>query len=144
MGRNEPDHLARSLEQLEDCRWAEPTFDSYLVTTCHRLRRKPLREFTVEDLRIMVGQHLGLSFLVPLSLDRLEQDPFIAGDMYPGDLLASVLRIPEAFWKSHSVLLDRTRGVVRSAVKLSQTLDQIDRTTIEEILRQMPKSFSSQ
>jgi hypothetical protein len=32
----------KCLQELEHDDWGEPTFSSHLVTTCHRLRRKPL------------------------------------------------------------------------------------------------------
>ncbi len=49
-------HMTGStLDQLESVVWGESTFDSYLVKTCHRLRTKPVDEFTVEDFRIMIG-----------------------------------------------------------------------------------------
>lgn len=80
-----------TLEQLEGVVWGKPTFDSYLVTTCHRLRTKPLDEFSVEDLRIMIGQEIGLPHLVPLAVAVLEREPVAEGDYYPGDLLASVI-----------------------------------------------------
>lgn len=44
---------SKSLDQLEGVVWDEPSFDSHVVTTCHRLRTKPIDEFGVEDLRIM-------------------------------------------------------------------------------------------
>lgn len=44
---------SKSLDQLEGVVWGEPSFDSHVVTTCHRLRTKPIDEFGVEDLRIM-------------------------------------------------------------------------------------------
>jgi hypothetical protein len=43
----------------------EATFPYFLVRTCHALRQKPLREFTVEDLRIILGQNFSLEYLVP-------------------------------------------------------------------------------
>jgi hypothetical protein len=49
-----------TLEQLEGDGWGEPSYPSHLVTECHRLRRIQLREFTVENLRIMIGQNIGL------------------------------------------------------------------------------------
>ena len=58
----------KSLQQLGDHDWDEPTFESHLVQTCHKLRRKPLEDFTVEDLRIMIGQAIGLPYLVPIAL----------------------------------------------------------------------------
>ena len=63
------------------------------------MRTKPLRDFTVEDLRIMIGQRVALNRLVPLALDRLRPDPLVERDYYPGDLLDSVLRVDTAFWE---------------------------------------------
>jgi hypothetical protein len=78
-----------------------PTYDSYLVSTIHRLRRVPLRQFSVEDLRIMIGQNIGLQYLVPLALERLRRDPLAQGDFYPGDLLKIVLDADAEFWQNH-------------------------------------------
>src|SRR5512132_3556790 len=77
----------KTLDELEGVVWGPPTYDSHLVRTCHRLRTKPVGEFGVEDLRIMIGQNIGLPFLLPLALERLEEGPWASGDMYPGDLL---------------------------------------------------------
>jgi len=81
----------KTLDELEDVVCCGPAFDSHLVTTCHRLRTKPLDEFTVEDLRIMMGQGIGLAHLIPKAVAILEQEPLAEGDYYPGDLLASVI-----------------------------------------------------
>jgi hypothetical protein len=78
-----------------------PTYDSYLVTTIHRLRRVPLRQFTVEDLRIMIGQNIGLKYLVPLALEHLRKDPLAKRDFYPGGLLKMVLTADPNFWGDH-------------------------------------------
>src|SRR5262249_2428107 len=99
----------KSLQELEQDDWGEPTYDSYLVTTVHRLRRKPLAEFTVEDLRIMIGQKISLSFLIPLAVERLEEEPLAAGHHYGGDLLHVVLLTGEAFWASHPDSFQRAR-----------------------------------
>jgi hypothetical protein len=37
-----PSEVDKSLQELERADWGEPTYDSYLVTTVHRLRRVPL------------------------------------------------------------------------------------------------------
>lgn len=42
----------------------EPTYPSYVVTNSHRLRHKPLREFTTEDLRFMLTQQNSLPVLI--------------------------------------------------------------------------------
>jgi hypothetical protein len=45
---------SKSLQELDGKDWGEPTYDSHPVTECHRLRRVPLRQFTAENLRIIV------------------------------------------------------------------------------------------
>jgi CDI immunity proteins len=89
----------QSLEVLEKSVWPEPIFRSHLVTTCHRLRKKPVGCFTVEDLRIMIGQNIGLPYLMPIAFERLEEAPLAAGNFYPGDLLAAVLHVRPEFWE---------------------------------------------
>jgi hypothetical protein len=107
----------KSLQELEGKDWGEPTYDSHLVVECHRLRRVPLREFTAENLRIMIGQQIGLLWLVPLALGLLERDPFAEGDFYKGDLLAAVLRVDASFWQNHPRLRQRTIEVMERAYK---------------------------
>ncbi|MBT8456786.1 MAG: hypothetical protein HKO95_00710 [Rhodobacteraceae bacterium] len=58
-------HDHQTLEYLEKDVWPDPDYDSHLVATCHRLRKKRLGEFEVEDLRIMIGQGIGLKYLLP-------------------------------------------------------------------------------
>ncbi|HTL18790.1 MAG TPA: contact-dependent growth inhibition system immunity protein [Patescibacteria group bacterium] len=94
----------KSLQQLEGQDWGEPTYDSRLVSECHRLRRVPLRRFSVEDLRVMIGQSIGLPYLVPLALEKLHRKPLAEGDYYAGDLLAAVLRAEPKFWHEHQDL----------------------------------------
>src|SRR5437016_5078269 len=74
--------------------------------------RKPLAEFSVEDHRIMVGQDVSLPILIPLAVERLEQEPLAEGDFYPGDLLQEVLRVGEPYWSSHPDSLQRVRKIV--------------------------------
>ena len=99
--------LDQTLEQLEGEDWGEPTYQSHVVINCHRLRRVPLQDFTIEDLRLMVGQKIGLEYLVPLALVRLECDPLVSGDYYKGDLLESVQRLPGGFWEQYPELRER-------------------------------------
>jgi len=83
----------KSLQELEAQDWGDPAYDSHLVTECHRLRRVPLRELTAENLRIMIGQQIGLPQLIPLALELLSGDPFAPGDFYRGDLLAEPIHV---------------------------------------------------
>jgi hypothetical protein len=121
----------KCLQELEHDDWGEPTFSSHLVTTCHRLRRKPLSEFSVEDLRILIGQGIGLRFLMPLAIDRLEQEPLVEGDFYPGDLLTAVLRTDESFWAGHPECLKRARTIVRRVKDRAPSLEQPVRESLD-------------
>lgn len=100
-----------TIEELQGQVWEQPDFDSSLVSTCHRLRKKPIGEFTVEDLRLMIGQNIGTEHLMPRALDMLDQDPFIWDYHYPGELLKSVLDLPEDYWREHPKQLEKTLSI---------------------------------
>jgi len=106
----------QSLEQIENHAWGGASADaSRLVDTVHRLRRKPVGALDVEDLRVLIGQQVGVAVLVPLALEVLERDPLAEGDYYPGDLLSAVLRgVPAEYWAGHPAERERLAGVVRS------------------------------
>ena len=112
----------KTLEELEGVVWDAPDEDSYLVTTCHALRRKPLGDFSVEDLRIMIRQGIGLPYLLPLALDVLEQNPWAEGDIYPGDLLASALRVERGFWEQAPQLRARLQTLVAQLDGIPQNM----------------------
>ena len=123
---------SKTLQELEDEDWGKPTYDSHLVTECHRLRRVPLREFTPESLRIMIGQQIGLPFLIPLALELLRVDPFTAGNLYEGDLLAAVLRADSRFWIASPELRADAARIAQQALSLLPSLDEFDRQTAQD------------
>jgi len=106
----------KTLEQLENDTWSEPTSESHLVTTCHRLRKVSLGEYDVEDFRIMIGQNIGLPYLIPLALDILNDNPLAEGDYYPGDLLKSVLTVDGEFWQANQVVYERCIQLIESTI----------------------------
>jgi hypothetical protein len=63
----------------------------------------------------MIGQNIGLPWLLPLALDRLEENPWAAGDMYPGDLLTATASA-DFRWHTRTELHDRVRAVVARAI----------------------------
>ena len=129
----------KCLQELEQEDWGEPPYDSYLITTVHQLRRKPLSEFTVEDLRIMTGQGIGLPFLIPLAVEYLENEPLVGGDFYPGDLLRAVLGVVEPFWADHPDPFQRLRKVVRRVKDMLPSLDEAGRRTVVEVMAEAPR-----
>ncbi len=94
------DESERTLDTVDPPAWGPAPPDApALIKRCHELRIKPLRDLTVEDLRIMVGQQVALVRLVPMALERLRPDSQGEDDAYPADLLASVLSVDTAFWE---------------------------------------------
>lgn len=114
-----------TLEELENQIWGEPEFDSHLVVTCHELRRKPVEQFTVGDLRIMIGQNIGLKHLMPKALDVLKRTPFVEGDFYPGDLLANVISAERDYFQNNPELTCELANICKT------TIQQVDRNEIE-------------
>ena len=101
-----------SLDDLEGFVWGEPKYSSSLVRRCHELRKVPVGEFSTEDLRILIGQQIGLDYIVELAVEMLERDPFAQGDDYSGDLLCAVLGVDLKFWSTHRDLLRRIDAVL--------------------------------
>ena len=125
---------SKTLQELEGEDWGEPTYDSHLVTECHRLRRVPLRAFTAENLRIMIGQQIGLPHLIPIALEHLRADPFAEGDCYAGELLASVLRADSRFWIASPQLRAEAAQIIQRALSLLPSLEDTDRQTAQHAL----------
>jgi hypothetical protein len=94
----------KSLEQLENEKIERAHPETLLTKTVYLLWSKPLKDYAVRDLRVMIGQGFGLKHLVPIAIERLSENPFVEGDYYPGDLLNAVLNISPKFWKEHSDL----------------------------------------
>ena len=92
-----------SVEELEGTVWDPPSNDATpLVRRCHELRRRDVGALAVEELRTLIGQEIGLPWLVPIAVDRLDDDPFASGDLYPGDLFVSLVGVPESYWAQDS------------------------------------------
>jgi len=91
----------QTLDSLEKDIWNAPknNHESYLMSTCYSLRKKPLIDFSVEDLRILIGQNIGLKYLIPIALEKLTDNILAEGDFYSGDLLTSVLTSNPDFWR---------------------------------------------
>jgi len=91
----------KTLETLERDFWPPIETDdiSYLALTLHTLRKKPLKNLNIEDLRVMIGQNMGLPFLIPLAMEELKFNILAQGELYPGDLLCSVLNSDIDYWK---------------------------------------------
>lgn len=58
----------KSLEELENSFWEHNDFDSYVVQTVQAARKKPLRELSNEEIRVLTGQRVGLKYILPMAV----------------------------------------------------------------------------
>jgi CDI immunity proteins len=122
--------LNQTLLDIERDKWSDPTIVwTPLTQRIRDLARIPLREFTAEDLRLLIGQERALDTLLPLALDELKKEPFAEGDMYVGDLLMTVVREVKA---PHAEL----KRIVATAIARLDELDDVDREALEPQLRE--------
>ncbi|WP_116062012.1 contact-dependent growth inhibition system immunity protein [Cohnella phaseoli] len=91
--------LSKSLEEIDGENWGDPdSGETGLIRKCLALRKKPLKDFTNDDLTRMILQQIALEYLVPIAINRLYNNPLNSGDYYRGDLLCSLLQINKEFW----------------------------------------------
>lgn len=109
--------MHKTLEELESIFLEFPTNNAtFLIKKVYEIRRKKLNSYTIEDLRLMIGQNQGLNYLVPIALKVLKSDPFSEGDFYEGDLLTSVLSCTCQFWQSNPEQIEMMNAVIQLAV----------------------------
>ncbi|MFE1862182.1 contact-dependent growth inhibition system immunity protein [Streptomyces anandii] len=131
----------RSIEELEGDRWPEPPEDSTsLVRGVHALRRRPIKALGVEDLRRLIGQDVGLRWLLPVALDILRKtapDEAVTG-WYDDDLLSAVLTRKESVWRSAPELATHLDETVTMLTDLSPYIQrEVDdfRSSLSDLLR---------
>lgn len=115
---------SKNLEELEGIKWIHSRYISKTLRTCEKLRHKSLSLYSLEDLRLMISQGLGLDYLVPMAIGSLSKDPLTEAHFYPGDLLRNVLLVDESFWKRHPVLKRKVQYLVEKAMPLPEELQE--------------------
>jgi hypothetical protein len=126
--------LNKTINELDGVPIPRPnSFESNLVKRCYDLANKKLKLFSVGDLRIMIGQNLGLEYLIPMALQVLENDAFIEGDFFEGDLLLNVMRIDNLYWKSNPNYKRKLLEIYRSNLN---SLEKVDNITQKELFEE--------
>ena len=107
--------IEKTINELEGVTPALPALESNLTIRAHQLRQKPIGQLSIEELRLMLGQKIAVPYLVPLALQRLEADPLVVGDSYPGGLLVSLLQA-EPWWRSREDVVSAVQPMLREAI----------------------------
>ncbi len=94
---------SKSIEELENDYWKEESdFPTNLIKRCFEYRKIKISELSIEQLRLLISQKIGIEYLIPIALKKLEQNIIIEGNLYEGDLLDSVSKVPTEFWNKNS------------------------------------------
>ncbi|SHH23073.1 contact-dependent growth inhibition system immunity protein [Massilia sp. CF038] len=136
--------MKNSLCELESDDWGTAPADaSPMMQRIASLRYKDIRSFSIEDLRLCIGQDIGLVFLLPMALNRLEQHLFCEGMHFKGDLLCNVLRASKVFYIENPALKARARSVLIQATAALHQLDDIDAKTLAEAIAEAIAEFDA-
>ena len=105
----------KSIENLEKDFWGQPPKSSTpLVAKVHRLRTIQIEKLEPKDIRLLVGQNVGLKYLIPIALDILQADLFIDAELYDGDLLQNVINVNNGFWDDNKELKQKFNDLLQS------------------------------
>jgi hypothetical protein len=105
----------KSIENLEKDFWEQPPEDSTpLVDNVHRLRTIQINKLEARDIRLLIGQAIGLKYLIPLALDILHDNLLVDAELYKGDLLKIVINVDDDFWRDNMDLKSQLDGLLQS------------------------------
>lgn len=123
----------KSIEQLENDYWTEPVeFTSGVVVNCHKYRKIPISELTIEQLRLLISQQIGLKHIIELGISELDKNILAEGDFYEGDLLIATSTLPTEFWNDNKTefltfknIVERNSELIKSELGENK-FDRID------------------
>lgn len=138
-----PDHAAavweRSLAELEGLAVEKGAFGLGSTAWLSRALVSPLRQLGAAELRLLLTQGRGLPWVVPLALERLLAEPFLAADYGPGALLAALLTVDPEQW--NPAWHDRLARVVHAAREHLALVPEPHRTPLAEDLEAAREQF---
>jgi CDI immunity proteins len=84
---------------------------------------------------------MSLPYLIPLAVERLEEDPLVEARFFRGDLLAVVLRVEEPFWADHPDSFQRACEIIKGVKTMLPSLDEIDAPMVLKVLAEASDTF---
>ena len=105
----------KSLDEIERWRPPSPSRPTDYDVLFLRVRATPLSALTDADLTFLIQNGQSLEWLMPMVLERLEEDPWREAELYEGDLLCVVIDLGTDYWAANwewrSRLLDILDGL---------------------------------
>lgn len=104
---------------------------------------KDIDTFSLEDIRFMIGQEIGIEHLLLKAFEYLEKDIFLDASYYEGDLLSVVLKLPSKFWKNNPVERDKVLNLLRLNQDRIESLDlqYDDSRTLKKTINQFLEEY---
>jgi len=117
------------------------TGEEYPLPAWYRaVRETPLEELGVEDICKACRQQIHLEHVVPLTLRLLQSEP-LAGEMYDGELLASLKSVPSDYWPTHVAEAAMLKSVCEEVRKNDTIPDEVRQDVVELLTRTtLPRS----
>lgn len=125
----------KSIEELENDYWEDSDFGSYAVQTSQRARKKPLSQLSKEEIRLLIGQKIGLRHLIPVALSILRDDPLVEVRYFEGDLLLQLLRLSEEDWKHNGEDLESFRSLISENLSLIRSCSEIPNDCLRDKIK---------
>ena len=92
-----------------------------LLTRLQAARDAPIGELTREQLRLLIQEHEGLPWVLPMAMHLVEEDPLELTARHPGGLLIALLDIRFAVvWRHNPELVARLRAVLAGLERAAQ------------------------
>lgn len=124
----------KSIEELENNYWEDSDFHSYVVQTSQNARKKPISQLSDEEIRLLIGQKIGLKYLIPIALSIISKNPIVEITFYEGDLLSQLLRLSENDWANNKDDLKFFQTMIKDNLTLIKSCDGISNDLIEKYL----------
>lgn len=131
---------SRSLEQLEGQRWPDPPEGATsMVKNVHELRRRPVGALEPHELARLIGQGVGLTWLLPLAVEILRDTApnQAAGGFYDDDLLSAAVTVNPEVWAAVPELARELRDAVTMLTDLSSYV----KPDVDKFLASLPEGI---
>ena len=119
----EPNWRYKSIDSLEKTNPGPvPTDESSIVQRLWKLRKVPINEFKIDDIRFMIIQGIGLKYLLVEAVEVLRENILAEGNYYEGDLLNSILQLDKKQWKEHRECWNSINELIKDKIDALKTI----------------------
>lgn len=124
----------KSVAQLENIDFSGSDFNSYVVKKSTEAVKKPIEKLSGEEIRLLIGQKIGLKYLIPIAIDIIEKNPLIEITFFEGDLLLELLRLSAEDWQNNNWDFIRFAKIVSENLETIKSCNEIPDKLIEKYI----------